>query len=159
VSLVPRELLQQPGTTSANSADALPIVSDVRRVSYWLAGNGDGGLARQELQLATSDDTSNLPPNIADEASLVIAPEVKSLTFSYFDGTDWQDSWDGTQPGSDGVTPMGPPLAVAITIGIAPPGFDGSSGAAPKLKTFRHVVAIPTANFGVSQSTTGMTTP
>jgi len=53
---------------------------------------------------------------------------VKTLTFSYFDGTDWQDSWDGTQLGSDGMTPVGAPLAIAITIGIAPPGSGTGSG-------------------------------
>jgi prepilin-type N-terminal cleavage/methylation domain-containing protein len=158
VSLLPRDVDQQPGTMAANSADAAPINSDVRRISYWLAGGSDGqGLARQELLLATSDDASTLPPNIPDEASLVIAPEVKTLAFSYFDGSDWQDSWDGTQPGPDGVTPIGPPLAVAITIGIAPPNSDGRSGSGQKLKTYRHVVAIPTANFGAAQSTNGTT--
>jgi prepilin-type N-terminal cleavage/methylation domain-containing protein len=159
VSLLPRDVDQQPGTMAANSADAAPINSDVRRISYWLAGGSDGqGLARQELVLATSDDASTLPPNIPDEASFILAPEVKTLTFSYFDGTDWQDSWDGSQPGSDGMTPIGPPLAIAITIGIAPPSSDSGAGAAPKLKTYRHVVAIPTANFGAAQST-GSTTP
>jgi hypothetical protein len=149
---------QLPGTAAANSADQVPIASDVRRIAYWLAGNGDGGLARQELLLATSDDASNVPPNIPDEATLVIAPEVKTLTFSYFDGTDWQDSWDGTQPGSDGVTPIGAPLAIAITIGIAPQGSATGLGTAQKLKTYRHVVAIPTANFVAAQAT-GTTTP
>jgi prepilin-type N-terminal cleavage/methylation domain-containing protein len=158
VSQLPRDVDQLPGTMAANSADANSINSDVRRISYWLAGGSDGqGLARQELMLATSDDTSTLPPNIPDEASLVIAPEVKTLSFSYFDGSDWQDSWDGSQPGPDGVTPIGPPLAVAITIGIAPPSSDTRSVIGQKMKTFRHVVAIPTANFGAAQSTSGTT--
>jgi prepilin-type N-terminal cleavage/methylation domain-containing protein len=155
VSRVPAEVLQTPGTTAANSADNLPIVSDVRRIAYWLA-NDSSGLCRQELKLATSDDTSTMPPNIPDEASWILAPEVKTLSFSYFDGTNWQDSWDGTQPGPDGVTPIGAPLGIAITIGIAPPGATGSDSSA-KLRTFRHVVAIPTANFVSAQTTT--TTP
>ena len=45
---------------------------------------------------------------------------MRSLNFQYFDGTDWQDSWDSTALGPDGVTPLGSPLAIAVTIGIAP---------------------------------------
>src|SRR5262249_17299391 len=77
----------------------------------------------------------------ADEASHVIAPEVKSLQFRYFDGSNWQDSWDGTQPGPDGVTPQGPPRAIELTIGFGTP--DNPDAA---LKTVRHVIAIPPAN-------------
>ena len=72
---------------------------------------------------------------------------MKSLQFEYFDGQSWQDSWDGTQVGSDGVTPIGPPAAVAITIGLARPGTD-------EVKTYRHVVAIRTAN-GSTESDLG----
>lgn len=98
--------------------------------------------------MVTSDDASVLPPDIPNEDSYVEAPEVQNLTFSYFDGTNWQDSWDGTTTGSDGVTPIGPPMAVAITIDIASP-----SG---KVKTYRHVVSLMTANGAtVQQSATG----
>ena len=99
-----------------------PIVSDLRRVSYWLPGGQDSpmGLARQEVPLVTSDDAlQNLPPGIDNEASYVIADEVRSLNFQYFDGTNWQDSWDSTVAGNDGVTPIGSPVAIAVTIGVA----------------------------------------
>ncbi len=159
VSRVPREALAQ-----LNNADATPpVVSDLRRVSYWLAG-GDGspaGLARQEVPLITSDDAlQNLPPGIDNESSYVLADEVRSLSFQYFDGTDWQDSWDSTVLGADGVTPIGSPRAVAVTIGIAPsrgPGTSPTDDA--NLKTYRHVLVIPSANgtTAMSQSTTGTT--
>ena len=77
-------------------------------------------------------------PDAGDANSKLLAAEVKSVQFQYFDGSEWEDSWDGTQAGSDGVTPIGPPLAIAVTLGIAGP--DG------EVKTYRHVVAIPTAN-------------
>src|SRR6185369_13984563 len=68
---------------------------DIRRVCYWLAG--DHGLARQEVNRPTADDESTqLPPDVPDEENLVIAPEVVTLEFHYFDGTNWVDSWDGT---------------------------------------------------------------
>lgn len=123
--------------------------SDQRRITYWLSSASDGGLARQEVLRVTADDeTTQLPPNVSDEASLVIAPEVVQLQFRYFDGTDWQDTWDGSQPGPDGVTPMGPPRAIEITLGIRQPGPDGQTNAADNtnVKQYVHYVAIEAAN-------------
>jgi prepilin-type N-terminal cleavage/methylation domain-containing protein len=122
-----------------------PVASDLRRVVYWMASTG--GLARQEIKLATSDDALvTVPPNIPDEANSVIAEEVQSVTFRYFDGTAWQDSWDGTQASSTSASPMGPPLAVEITLVIATPNSQSQIGDTANVKTYRHVVAIPTAN-------------
>ena len=156
ISRVPRELNSIPG----NDNTALPLVSDLRRVSYWVAGGGDDplGLARQEVTMVTSDQAmADVPPSIPDEASMVIAEEVKSLTFSYWDGTSWQDSWDGTAPGADGSTPVGPPVAIAVTLGIATPGPDGLTNANQPLKLHRHVVFLATANGTPATSST--TTP
>jgi hypothetical protein len=154
ISRVPRELT---AVTDSDSEDQ-PLSSDLRRVSYWLAGGADSplGLARQEVAAVTSDqEMAVVPPGIPDEASMVIAEEVKSLQFSYFDGNAWQDTWDGTAAGPDGSTPVGPPLAIAITLGIA--SDSGSSGNADQpLKLYRHVVPLVTAN-GATQLTTGGT--
>src|SRR2546421_10282773 len=90
--------------------------------------------------------------NIPDEAAHVIAEEVKSLTFSYFDGSQWQDTWDSTQPGADGATPKGPPLAIAIVIGIPAPGAERTNSG--NLKQYRHVVAIPSAHGATQPNTT-----
>jgi hypothetical protein len=88
-----------------------------------------------------------------DPTVYVVAEEVRSLAFQYFDGTNWQDTWDSTATGSDGMTPMGPPLAIAITVGLSPPGSTDAS----KVQTYRHVVALMTAN-GAGQQTTGTAT-
>ena len=45
----------------------------------------------QEITLITSDDATCIPRMWATRSSFVIADEVKSLTFSYFDGTAWQE--------------------------------------------------------------------
>jgi hypothetical protein len=132
-------------------------LSDTRRIDYWLAGGGGLGLARLEQTAVTGDDAApgTMPPDVSDANSKqIIAPEVKSLQFQYFDGSAWQDSWDGTVTGTDGVTPLGPPAAVAITIGLAP--IDGG-----ELKTYRHVIGIQTSNGSTSaqiSSTDGITT-
>lgn len=140
-SRVPREVIQAQQTGTVDPVNPLGI-SDLRRISYWLVDGA--GLARQEVYQVTSDDVMNaVPPNIPDEANYVIAEEVKSLGFSYFDGTSWQDTWDGTAIGADGQTPIGPPLAIAINLAIAQPGTQN-------VKNYRHVVFIPMAN-GVGQ--------
>jgi hypothetical protein len=155
VSRFPREVNLTPDQLA--NIDALPLVSDLRRITYWLAGgNSDSpfGLARQELKVVTTDDLDSIPPdNIPDETVFVIAEEVKSLTFSYFDGTNWNDTWDGTSTDQNGNGPIGPPVAIAITIGIYAPGVAGADPDT-KLKYYRHVVAIQTAN-GTSQTISG----
>src|SRR6266852_6103703 len=56
----PREVGQ--ALADPDNAANLPIVSDLRRVTWWLAdGAGGSGLARQEIKLATSDDALNAP--------------------------------------------------------------------------------------------------
>lgn len=130
-------------------------ISDQRVIMYWLAPGdvaGGGGLARYEIKTVSSPDLlaqAVLPPNVPDEQSRVIAKEVKSLTFSYFDGSAWVDTWDGTQPGQDGVTPMGPPKLIKVTIGIASPNLRAmthTEAAEESVKTYTRTVLIPTAN-------------
>ena len=148
VTRLPRDAINARGT------DTPPPISDTRRISYWLVGDGsNGGLAKQEVQPITADDALlNLPPGVDNENSYLIAEEVKSLRFQYWDGTNWNDTWDSTQLGADGVTPIGPPIAVSIEIGL--PGIGGPD--AP-VKIYRHIVAITTANGAtpLSSSTTG----
>ena len=160
VSRVPREL------DAAWIGDAAPTVSDLRQITYWLSSSG---LARQEIKLATSDDAQNaLSSSLPDDPSLVIAEEVRSLTFQYWDGANWQDSWDGTQtPSAGGSNPQGPPAAIAITLGLVIPGSSTESGG-PALKSYRHVIVLQTANGAVQNtitnssattSTSGTTSP
>jgi prepilin-type N-terminal cleavage/methylation domain-containing protein len=136
-----------------SSADQLnQPMSTLRRITYWYIDSGAGsGLARQEIPEVTSDDVTAGPP---DDPSLVFANEVVGLTFSYFDGNAWQDSWDGTTVGPDGQTPIGAPVAIAINLTIASPD-------AQNPKTYRRVVPLATAN-GIlpsgSTATTGTTT-
>jgi prepilin-type N-terminal cleavage/methylation domain-containing protein len=146
LSKVPREIYGRTPTEGGQ------LTSDLRRVTYWLAGGK--GLARQEVQLITSQDAdpSNLPMG-SDEDKAVFAPEVRNLQFSYFDGNNWQDSWDATTLGADGVTPIGPPRAIAIDIDIARSLTLRRDE--EKLVHYRHVVAIPSANGATQQPQQG----
>jgi prepilin-type N-terminal cleavage/methylation domain-containing protein len=154
LTLFVTRLPQSPRLQNLSGSNSEEPISDMRRITYWLAGGGAEpmGLARQEITLVTSDDATAAPEEVGDEASFVIAEEVKSLSFSYFDGQNWVESWEGTAvPAPMGAAsptggsannglPVGPPLAVAVTLGLAKPGGTG------ELKQFRHVIAIPTAN-------------
>jgi hypothetical protein len=117
--------------------------SDLRRVVYWLVRDGNKkGLARQEITAATS--SGNLPPDVADPGSYVIAPEVTKFSLEYFDGSEWQTSWDGTTLDVNSSLPVGPPALIAINITIAMPSH--VAGQKARETNFRHVVAIPAAN-------------
>src|SRR5262249_26515153 len=99
-------------------------------------------------------NTAVLPD--ADESKCLLAPEVQSVEFSYFDGTSWTDTWDSTANGDDdgeNFIPQGPPRAVAIKIGYLPPGARPD-----QIRYQRHVIAIPAAN-GNMENDQGGTSP
>jgi hypothetical protein len=127
-----------------------PYAGDVRRICYFLSSSPDRpGLARQEIRLVTAEQVDDVPTD-PDEFTTILASGVTDFSVRYFDGTSWVDSWDGSTPGPDGMTPQGPPRAVEITLGIKLPGSD-------EAKTFKHTIAFLAAPGSASQSST--TTP
>ncbi|MBI3410661.1 MAG: prepilin-type N-terminal cleavage/methylation domain-containing protein [Planctomycetes bacterium] len=143
LSRLPRELL-----IKANNQDQ-QTTADLRRVTYWLLDNG--GLARQEIRAVTGEDADVLPPDVDSPEKYLMAPEVTFLDISYFDGSAWQSSWDGTLTGGvTGDIPLGPPNAIAITIRIRRARSLANDN--PTEAEYRHVVAIPAGNgFGQGQ--------
>ena len=142
-------------------AETPVLGSDLRRIDYWLATDGaqPRGLCRQELKPVTGDDALNfVAPEMPEDLSLILAEEVRSLQFQYWDGTTWQDSWDGTAPGADGATPQGPPVAIKITVGILHAGVKPSEAGQQELEYHKHTVALPTANGTTPAPTTTPTT-
>ncbi|HEY4328154.1 MAG TPA: GspJ family type II secretion system protein [Phycisphaerae bacterium] len=75
------------GTESKN-----PIHGDVRYIEYGLEPARDGtyALVRRMEDNLLSDDTDVEPP------SVTLLTGVRSLSFQYWDGTQWLDSWDST---------------------------------------------------------------
>lgn len=141
-----------PGILTGSVDPNLEVVSDLRRVTYWLSLDGTTtlGLSRYEFRQATGDEVNQDPTTLPDQAKMVIAKEVLNVTFEYFDGTTWQQQWDGTLPGSDEVTPVGPPVAIRITMTLrrnANRGAAPTDAAADQGPTYQHVVALPAANF------------
>jgi hypothetical protein len=128
-----------PSDVWNSTTDQPPATSDLRRITYWQSN----GLCRQEIKVVTSADAQNISVPSDNTEQYLLAPEVHSLEFSYYDGTNWQDTWDSTMLGPDSTTPVGSPRAIAITIGVPLPGQKGDQ---PKLKYHRQVVVITGAN-------------
>jgi len=142
ISKVPLSI-KQAGNNNLPGTDDVASDSDLRRVTYWMTA---AGLARQEVIAVTSDDElGNLPPGIPDEEKFVIAGEIVAVQFQYFDGTTWQDSWDGSVLAADGVSVTGPPFAIAMTLTIGRVDGTATESDDPESRTYRHVVQIPTA--------------
>jgi len=131
--------------------------ADLRSVLYYLAADGMG-LCRQERPWVTADGVWNsTEPDRADEISDIIAPEVKDLTFEYYDGGTWQSSWDGSATDIDGVSLIGPPRAIKVILVVE---FPGRAGAVQKrvvqIMPMRAAVGnyIPSTDSGTATTTT-----
>ncbi|MCI0740166.1 MAG: type II secretion system protein GspJ [Gemmataceae bacterium] len=136
VGRVPRELFGLP----TQAQDAMQVVSDLRQISYWIAPDNKG-LARQELAGVTGQDVDTAPLDIGNPA--IVAPEVKSIAFRYFDGVNWNEEWNGNEvvDVETGAT-YGPPSAIEITIEIVRRNLHGEESS----RKFTHVVVIPAGN-------------
>jgi prepilin-type N-terminal cleavage/methylation domain-containing protein len=144
VSTVPK--VNAEGGDRAAAEQQQQSASDIRRITYWLTNSG---LARQEVTRVTADDDdSALPPNV-DESKYIYAEDVVGLSFQYYDGTNWTDTWDGSTLGADGKTPIGPPRLIQVTMTIR---YAGTQGTEAKEKTFIHSVAIGAANAQPTQA-------
>lgn len=91
------------------------VLADVRQVIYWFEPGR--GLYRRVRPWVTADGVRNgieSDPDAPD--SVLLAEEVTGVAMEYSDGSTWAATWDGTQPGPDGVTPLGPPRAVRVTL-------------------------------------------
>lgn len=107
-------------------------LSDVKTVTYSLVDNAqqltstnsvgisnelaaNGGLVRSVIPRAMSRYASEIGDfSLSEQAAELLAPEVVSIEFSYFDGTEWTSEWDTELIG-------GIPMAVEITIIIQDP--------------------------------------
>jgi prepilin-type N-terminal cleavage/methylation domain-containing protein len=112
ISRLPSAFMNPRGLGAVGDGQA----SDIVRITYWLSQSG--GLCRQERPWVTADGVRNsTDPDLTDEAGDTLVQEVKDVTFEYCDpGGNWLPSWDGSQMSPDGVTPIGPPRAVKVTL-------------------------------------------
>ena len=84
----------------------------------------------------TSENVINsTDPDFSDgkeERDYVIAEEVTRLQFEYWDGTQWQDTWDGRTLNADGITPtwsaLGYPRPLHLWMNVPGPDRGDDSG-------------------------------
>ncbi len=130
----------------------------VPEVGRGLANQQQGGLVRQEAAWAAESDASTVEitdaPSISANQENIesLAPEVTELGFRYFDGSEWQDSWDSCESGTL-------PVAVEITLVLHPLNTaakaSSSSGNVDKeddALVYRLVVDLPAGQIGSTSS-------
>jgi prepilin-type N-terminal cleavage/methylation domain-containing protein len=155
--------------------------SDLRSVSYFIADRHGEGLAKamadripeqriddpdhdskydhlvglsrldgDQLQLQFADEEQSSDEALALQTEL-LAPEVVSLQFRYFDGLEWYEEWDSTAAGAI-------PAAVEVTLGFVYeplPGVRRPGASTVRTRTIgyrRYVVRLPLAIPTVSDS-------
>ncbi len=171
ISRPPRDAVYQSLQTAA---DMRAQTSDLQSVTWFLADGSAGGLEGAVAEINSPDQVSadassrirGLARLSGDEMAVMfadiesdiemmasnaelLAPEVVSLQFRYFDGLDWYDSWDSVTNGRL-------PNAVEITVGMrdvisenerrarqATRASEGPGDDIVELK--RHVVNLPLA--------------
>jgi len=169
VSRVPR-----PEQSSMLLAAGLPGAgspSDMKAVAYFMAEEQMGllntgldqrhGLVRRELDRAASCWAAQQGQLEQIEQTLdPIAPEVAGVEFHYYDGQQWQDTWDSESQ-------SGLPVAVEVLLTIArPPPNTARFGAAPlpaganplgamETAVYRLVVNLPTATPAADSESSG----
>ncbi len=160
---LPGRATSMSASTSAESAGY--VNSDMQSVAYFLAGSNSAlaqqlsgsltsplgqqsGLARLQgdrMAMQAADESGDLSSMAAGVK--LLAPEVASISFDYFDGVSWTTTWDSGTSNSI-------PNAVRITIDFLPPVASGGWYARPvsaSTDRFQHTVALPLAQPYVSE--------
>lgn len=135
-------------------------LSDVRMVRYWLATdrnpapNGKAGLVRERIHRIPDPTLSS---GSVYSTTDVLAEEVQSIQFRYYDGSEWLTYWDSTQTAAPlaveaQVQMLLPSTAEGVNAGSwvgnveTPSGVDAGSpqpNGGKSLVTFKVVVAMP----------------
>jgi prepilin-type N-terminal cleavage/methylation domain-containing protein len=129
----------QPGDDllfcAAVSGPSVALATDIRQIEYIIMPDGDDHVLMRRV-------TSNLlSPVTVTPDDEVLCRGVQSFNVQYYDGTNWYDNWDSTQPASL----TGPsqsnalPQAVQVTFALEP-----SSPGKPPL-TVSRIIQLPCA--------------
>ena len=110
------EMFTATGALSANAP-----WGDIQRVTYELRPPADNSAPGQDLVRSIMRNLlSTATPNVEDQLML---SGVQRITFSCYDGSQWQNSWDTT-----GVTSANTNLPVAVRVDIQFANQDNSAG-------------------------------
>ena len=165
LSRLPRleEYVQMMDETTANLQD---VPSDLKTVAYYVQSSDSTGgvldalaeldpdatelmsgvLIRRSLDRAATVEAATMG-NVStlNQTGDLLAPEIKSIEFSYWDGLTWQMEWSSDEFGEL-------PLAVQVRIYMVDPvlaateGLDTISSLGPdSMRAFSHIVRLPMA--------------
>jgi hypothetical protein len=167
ISRLPRVDQYQAVVSSNSQLGVVDIPSDIKTVTYFLRSSdsaaessgpvnalsggpqpsttGQGsGLMRRELDRAVSvwaEGNGSTSATYAD--AQMLAEEVTSLQFQYFDGTQWLADWNSDEAGG---LPTAVEIIMAIQPGLADAAAESDSAAPlPPAQIFRQVVHLPIA--------------
>jgi hypothetical protein len=137
--------------TSDPNAAMSAIHGDLKTVAYFIStgqtsaapGVPTTGLARVEGDhMAIGYAMLQSSASLASQARL-IAPEVMSIGFRYFDGTQWLTTWDASF-----MQALPKAVEVTISVRVADPNNPNAAtdpSASATLRQYRHVVAVSTS--------------
>ena len=117
--------------TSTGFIDPTSPWGEIQRVSYVLTEPADRNAAGRDLIRAVTRNL--LPATVIEEpARQWLMSGVQGVTFYYYDGTQWRDSWDSTTPDPTSGLTNNLPQAIKVQIQLATwPGGKAVAVAAP----------------------------
>jgi type II secretion system protein J len=109
--------------TTSGKIDGWSSYSEVQMVTYYLAPSTDGSLNKDLIRAVTRNLLPAQDPTIDTQ---VLMTGLADVSFDFFDGADWTDTWDSTQ------TPTGlSTLPSAIRLRILYPSASGQPAREP----------------------------
>jgi len=147
---VANESTSQPTDSFAALSSDLSTSTDVHEVGH--------GLVRRQLDRAVAQYAlENGLMSAAENAGEVIAPEVASIEFRYFDGVEWRIEWDTEFE-------QALPMAIEIVMYVQPPtgntttatdipATNQTADEAPQLSYYRLVVPVATGEVPTATGT------
>jgi type II secretion system protein J len=110
-------------TTTTAVDDGESPVGDVQEVQYYVALDPDAA-GQRTGRLVRTVDRDLLAPVRGTPAEEPLLPDVQSMEVAFFDGTDWQDSWEYDVTNNNAVP-------AAVRVRIQPAVADGATASAP----------------------------
>ncbi|MFH1037079.1 MAG: prepilin-type N-terminal cleavage/methylation domain-containing protein [PVC group bacterium] len=104
-------------TTTCIRGGEVETGHDTYEVSYYLGRGEDDGLLYMKMAPYFS-----LEEPFGEGEEVVMAENVRSLDFKYFDGTEWVETWGGEEPSAGDEEAPALPYGVRITVSLGPPG-------------------------------------
>lgn len=148
------------------TTDLEDIPSDLKTVSYYVQSDdamggvldslaeldpeavslNPGGLVRRSLDRAATVEAATMGNlNTLNQTGELLAPEIKGIEFSYWDGLTWQLEWSSDEFGEL-------PLAVQVKIYMIDPALAATQDTDTmsmlgdeSMRTFSHIVRLPMA--------------